>query len=102
VLDQLVMGRYNRNKIIVASTNYDLKPSTKVNYSSNLDERKPGSFELDRFESLEQRIGPRIYSRLFETSDFIELTGEDFRKRSLEEKMQSLRPQAPGTRRGST
>jgi len=102
VLDQLVMGRYNRNKIIVASTNYDLKPNTKVNYSTNLDERKPGSFELDRFESLEQRIGPRIYSRLFETSDFIELTGDDFRKRSFEEKMQSLRPQSPGTRRGST
>ncbi|MDQ3233372.1 MAG: ATP-binding protein [Pseudobdellovibrionaceae bacterium] len=102
VLDQLVMGRYNRNKIIVASTNYDLKPNTRVNYSTNLDERKPGSFELDRFESLEQRIGPRIYSRLFEISEFIELTGDDFRKRALDEKMQGLRPQPPGPRRGST
>ncbi len=103
VLDQLVMGRYNQNKIIVASTNYDLKPSTRVNYSTNLDERKPGSFELDRFESLEQRIGPRIYSRLFETSEFIELTGDDFRKKSLDEKIQNLRPQAPAApRRGPT
>lgn len=93
ILDQLVMGRYNRNRIIVASTNYDLKPNTRVNYSTNLDERKPGSFELDRFESLEQRIGPRIYSRLFETSEFIELSGEDFRKRALDEKLQNLRPQ---------
>jgi DNA replication protein DnaC len=96
------MGRYNRNRIIVASTNYDLKPSTRVNYSTNLDERKPGSFELDRFESLEQRIGARIYSRLFETSEFIELTGEDFRKRALEEKLQNLRPQPTGPRRGPT
>ncbi len=102
ILDQLVMGRYNRNKIIVASTNYDLKPSSKVNFSTNLDERKPGSFELDRFESLEQRIGPRIYSRLIETSEFVELNGEDFRRRGLEDKLQGLKPPPPGPRRGSS
>ncbi|MCX6130709.1 MAG: ATP-binding protein [Proteobacteria bacterium] len=104
VLDQLVMGRYNRNRIIIASTNYDLKPTSKVNFSTNLDERKPGSFELDRFESLEARIGSRIYSRLFETTDFIELTGEDFRRRTAEEKLQALRtpPPIPGSRRGSS
>lgn len=94
VLDQLVMGRYNRNRIIVASTNYDLKPSDRVSTSfgsNHLDDKKPGSFDLDRFESLEQRVGSRIYSRLFEISDFIELQGEDFRKRSLPEKLQTLR-----------
>lgn len=100
ILDQLVMGRYNRNKILVASTNYDLKPSDRVNHLGNtsLDEKKPGSFDLDRFESLEQRVGSRIYSRLFETSDFLELNGEDFRKRSLAEKLQNLRP-SPAPRR---
>ena len=93
ILDQLVMGRYNRNKIIVASTNYDLKPNDRVAFGTNhLDDKKPSSFDLDRFESLEQRVGARIYSRLFEISDFIELNGEDFRKRSLQEKMQNLRP----------
>lgn len=101
ILDQLVMGRYNRNKIIVASTNYDLKPSSRVNFSTNLDERKPGSFELDRFESLEQRIGPRIYSRLIETSDFVELTGDDFRRKSLDDKLQQLKPSATIPRRGT-
>ncbi len=100
ILDQLVMGRYNRNKIIVASTNYDLKPNNRVNFSTNLDERKPGSFELDRFESLEQRIGPRIYSRLIETSDFVELTGEDFRRRALDEKLQNLKPSNTMAKRG--
>lgn len=93
VLDQLVMGRYNRNRIIIASTNYDLKPTERVSFGQNhLDDKKPGSFDLDRFESLEQRVGSRIYSRLFETSEFIELQGEDFRKRSLPEKIQSMRP----------
>ncbi|MFY7927952.1 MAG: hypothetical protein ACOVS5_03695, partial [Oligoflexus sp.] len=94
------MGRYNRNKIIVASTNYDLKPSDRVQLGHGaLDEKKPsGGFELDRYESLEQRVGSRIYSRLFETSDFLELTGEDFRKRSLQEKLQNLRPSVPPRR----
>ncbi len=91
ILDQLVMGRYNRNKVIVASTNYDFKPSDRVNlgFNNNLDERRGSTFELDRFESLEQRIGARIYSRLVETSDLIEVTGEDYRKRNLQEKLSS-------------
>lgn len=81
VLDQLVMGRYNQNKIIVASTNYSLKASDRVQLNKNvaLDDKRPGSFELDRYESLEQRIGQRIFSRLMETSNLIELTGKDFR-----------------------
>ncbi|MES2743790.1 MAG: ATP-binding protein [Bdellovibrionota bacterium] len=88
ILDQLVMGRYNQNKVIIASTNYDFKPTDRVNMSNgSLDEKRPGAFELDRFESLEQRIGARIYSRLVETSDLIELTGDDFRKRNLQEKI---------------
>ncbi|RYZ49241.1 MAG: ATP-binding protein [Proteobacteria bacterium] len=93
ILDQLVMGRYNQNKVMIASTNYDFKPSDRVQMTNgSLDnEKRPGSFELDRFESLEQRIGARIYSRLIESSDLIELTGEDFRKRNLQEKIQPTR-----------
>ncbi|MBC7661216.1 MAG: ATP-binding protein [Chitinophagaceae bacterium] len=92
ILDQLVMGRYNQNKVIITSTNYDFKPSDRVNMSNgSLDEKRPGNFELDRFESLEARIGSRIYSRLVETSDLIELTGEDYRKRNLAEKIQPSR-----------
>lgn len=88
ILDQLVMGRYNQNKVIIASTNYDFKPSDRVQLNhGSLDDKRPGAFELDRFEPLEQRIGSRIYSRLIETSDLIELTGEDFRKRNLQEKI---------------
>ena len=65
IIDQLVMGRYNQNKIIVASTNYGLKPAKHIPLSQkDLSQESFGSFNLDRFESLETRIGERIYSRL--------------------------------------
>ncbi len=92
ILDQLVMGRYNQNKVIISSTNYDFKPNDRHQMTNgSLDDKRPSAFELDRFESLEQRIGSRIYSRLVESSDLIELTGEDFRKRNLQEKIQPTR-----------
>lgn len=84
-LDQLVMGRYNANKIIICSTNYNFKPSASnqyifdFNFDQNLD-IKSGSFNTDVFGSLEERIGKRIYSRLCEGALMLELEGEDFRK----------------------
>ncbi len=100
VLDQLVMGRYNRNKIIVASTNYSLKPLTRVNtHNVSLDGTGSSStFDLDTSESLEKRITSRVFSRLCETSDFIELKGEDFRRLSNQEKAQQLRAPTAGRR----
>ncbi len=94
VLDQLVMGRYNQNKIIVASTNYSLKPLTRVHtHNVSLDGTGSGStFDLDSSESLEKRITSRVFSRLCETSEFIELKGEDFRRLTPQEKAQQLRP----------
>ncbi|MBF0442713.1 MAG: ATP-binding protein [Oligoflexales bacterium] len=81
ILDQLVMGRYNQNKIIVASTNYSLKSDTRINFvNRNLEQDEKGSdFKLNEFETLKDRVGERVFSRLVETSHFVELTGEDFR-----------------------
>lgn len=84
ILDQLVMGRYNRNKTIIASTNYDLKPDTKRAFGHNrhLDQEDSGSrFHLNQFESLESRVGERIYSRFVEMCDLWNVTGHDYRKR---------------------
>lgn len=86
ILDQLVCGRYNQNKTIIASTNYKLQGRSPAHtYNIDLD-RPAGSttdFASDRFENLEQRIGPRIYSRLREMTTFMELTGNDYRRRSF-------------------
>lgn len=84
VLDQLVMGRYNQNKLIVASTNYDLKPDTRRRHGFNVSlEDDRSGFQLDQFESLEARVGSRIYSRLVEMCKMVELGGEDFRKQFI-------------------
>lgn len=90
ILDQLVMGRYNQNKVIVATTNYDLKPTDVVDVRRKsqkaLDENRPGSFQL-QYEPLEERIGTRIYSRLVETSEFLIMHGDDFRKKDINKKL---------------
>lgn len=74
VLDQLVTYRYNENKILVASTNLSIKPISK-------EEEDPSSFNY--LGSLETRIGKRIYSRLLETTKFVEMDGEDFRRQAM-------------------
>ncbi len=87
IIDQLVMGRYNQNKPIVASTNYSLRSDHRVELDLESQHR---GFDLNQFESLETRVGERIYSRLIETCLLVELTGQDYRKRYIEEKQQFL------------
>lgn len=91
IIDQLVMGRYNQNKIIVASTNYGLQPSQQnhVAYQGDLTAERRG-FDLDQDQSLESRVGSRIFSRLVETCMMMELNGDDFRKRALQERRSIL------------
>lgn len=85
VLDQLISGRYNQSKSIIATTNYKLKNRGNAHaYNVDLDRMAgggSGDFATDRFEGLEPRIGPRIFSRLREMTAFMELTGDDFRRR---------------------
>ena len=75
VLDQLIMARYNENKVIIASTNLSVKPGAA-------NESEDGS-SFNYTGSLEHRVGKRIFSRLLETTTFIEMTGDDFRKQAL-------------------
>ncbi len=65
VLDQLISRRYNAGKTVIATTNYD---PNKVSESVGM----PG---------LISRIDERIYSRLCEICEFMELKGDDYRKR---------------------
>lgn len=53
--------RYNQQKITLCATNYSDKPS-------------------DGKESLSQRVGERIRSRLFEMTEIVPVTGKDMRK----------------------
>ena len=84
ILDQLIMGRYNQNRVIIASTNYRV---TAPNYGSRsmyqmpLDvsptSRSQGGFHVEELQSL---IGDRSFSRLIETSHLIELNGDNYRE----------------------
>src|SRR5690606_37380996 len=84
ILDQLVTGRYKQNKTIIASTNYLLRGSDEKRHLFNLDLEQPGAarggFSPLTFESLESRIGKRIYSRLCEMCLFWEINGKDMRR----------------------
>lgn len=104
ILDQVVMGRYNQNRIVVASTNYDLKPQKAVPLAQKdlMQDNYNGGFNLDRYETLEARIGQRIYSRLIETCAILELSGNDFRRQFMEDHklMNKIKPpSAPMERR---
>ena len=76
ILDQIVMGRYNQNKPIIATTNYSLhSPSSKtVNLKS-----VSHAFGTDYFGSLKERVGSRIFSRFIESSHLLQLDGSDYR-----------------------
>lgn len=85
ILDQLVMGRYNQNKTILASTNYTTTTRKAAPlYPQHLDsgETFNKGFRENQFDqTLEERVGSRIYSRLLETCLFLKLSGDDFRRR---------------------
>lgn len=69
VIDQLISRRYNAGRLVFATTNF--LPEA---WLSGTNER------VKTAVSLEERVGPRIYSRLAEMSDFLMVAGPDHRK----------------------
>jgi len=69
VLDEIISVRYNAGRPTLLSTNYPRAGA-------------PWKFaaEGELSESLEQRVGPRIYSRLHELCDLVDVVGPDYRK----------------------
>ena len=84
VLDEIISVRYNAGRPTLLATNY---PRAGATWRFGA-EGEPG-------ETLEQRVGPRVYSRLHELCDFIEVVGDDFRKEQHDERE---RAQAAGRR----
>lgn len=75
VVDELISRRYNANGTILATTNYG-PGAASGDKTRNLTtaEREPPIMLADR-------VGPRVYSRLFEMCDFYPLLGHDYRLR---------------------
>ncbi len=77
-LDELIARRYNAGKVTLFATNYSLSPpeAKQGGYTSSAalkDEGKDSKLLCDR-------VNERIYSRLCEMCEFVEIRGEDFRR----------------------
>src|SRR6266850_5225978 len=70
VLDEVLSVRYNAGRPTLLATNYP-RPGT-VGWEFRADGQSA--------ENLEQRVGPRIYSRLHEMCDLIDVVGDDQRE----------------------
>lgn len=75
ILDTIISNRYNTRKTTIFTTNYTEKKETSYQDTS----KKLSGDEVEKRETLEQRVLPRIYSRLKGMCDFIEIKGMDFR-----------------------
>lgn len=84
MLDQIISSRYNAaNRITLFTTNHldqnaDNEKATQGNGGERVDPAKSyGSKKTG--ETLAERLGPRIYSRLTEMCRFVKMEGEDYR-----------------------
>lgn len=79
IVDQLITRRYNAGRVVLATTNFplaeDLERRQQVVGSHAPNHRRGPRNE----ESLEDRIGERLVSRLRETAEFALLDGTDYR-----------------------
>lgn len=78
MLDQIISSRYNAaDKITLFTTNYsDQAPSSTKSGETH---KEFGSGNTQVEETLQDKVGERIYSRLVEMCRFIKLEGMDYR-----------------------
>jgi DNA replication protein DnaC len=88
VLDQLISSRYNSaDKVTIFTTNYPSEMRIEIKEPKNFyrDKDGPEKNYADSYmrESLQEKIGARIYSRLAEMCKFVMIEGQDLRQKSL-------------------
>jgi DNA replication protein DnaC len=78
VLDELISKRYNQGKTTLFTSNYPL--DTPEMYGTDTP-----SVHMEKAlrQTLSERIGDRIFSRLFEMTEFLSVDAPDYRARSL-------------------
>ena len=77
IIDEIISKRYNRELTTLFTTNYPIEDSGPSRLDSSADDYRRKATQ----ETLRERIGERIFSRLHEMSTFIELDAPDYRKR---------------------
>ena len=74
-VSHILNTRYNDKRTTIITTNYPNRPAAGVEVETSQLKR------VAREESLGDRIGERMRSRLFEMCKIVEMTGSDFRQR---------------------
>lgn len=85
ILDTLISERYNRDRLIMVTTNYTEHEETTL--QERVLRRDRGESEQFMADTLRRRVGERIYSRLREMCYFEELLGRDRRQDSEFDKL---------------
>jgi DNA replication protein DnaC len=80
---QIINKRYNDRKLTIFTTNYLDEPRASASEPEPAPRsfsRKASSDRIKEMTTLEDRIGTRLRSRLYEMCNVVEIEGDDFRK----------------------
>jgi len=81
MLDQIISSRYNAaDKITLFTTNYPDQPPNSKKDGKNEMHKEYGRGAVVAEETLQEKVGERIYSRLVEMCRFVKLEGIDYRQ----------------------
>jgi DNA replication protein DnaC len=80
ILDVLISQRYNDRKMTIFTTNYTDDKRTTLAERVRPKDAVPGEGDVETRDTLRDRVGPRIYSRLQEMCDFEMMAGKDRRE----------------------
>lgn len=78
ILDVLISLRYNNSNTTLVTTNYTT--SKKTTLTERVRSKDRSTEEQHFADTLQDRVGERIYSRLREMCDFVDLNGRDRRE----------------------
>ena len=92
---QIINKRYNDKKLTIFTTNYLDEPrivkTDETETSTRTFSRKVNSERIREMTTLEERIGTRLRSRLYEMCHEVKIEGEDYRKYSDKRGFESTR-----------
>jgi DNA replication protein DnaC len=99
-LDELIARRYNAGRTTLFATNYSLEPERQSFKPTDYQHAKDLTAAAAReAELLRERVGPRIYSRLCEMCEFVELPPETRDRRFTRHELSApARGRGKGTR----
>ena len=89
VVDELVSRRYNAMRPILATTNFATEKAATGRAVGNAADVQVGNASAP---TLVDRVGDRVFSRLRETCDFVEVKGDDYREQRRKTRAGTSRP----------